>query len=294
MLAKISYRVADGDDTLDGGVKSDVMAGGLGNDTYIVDSSIDQTIENENEGIDKVNASVSYVLSSNVENLNLVGSNAINGTGNSLGNIINGNNAVNNIYAGDGADLIDGAGGDDYIYGESGNDSIVGGNGDDNLNGGLGDDVISGNNGQDWVVGDLGNDVLIGGAGNDHLIGGMGDDVLIGGAGKDWLTGGMGADQFTFHSRKDAADIITDFRISDGDRIAISAKGFGKNLKVGTLSADQFTLGSKAQGVSDRFIYDSATGHLFFDKDGTGSANQTQIATLSKGLSLTSRNFSIA
>lgn len=134
----------DGDDTLDGGIKSDVMSGGLGNDIYIVDSSTDQVVENENEGIETVNASSNYALSNNLENLNLTGSNTINGRGNDLSNIINGNDAVNYIYAGEAADFVNGAAGDDYIYGEVGNDSILGGKGDDNLNGRLGDDVISG------------------------------------------------------------------------------------------------------------------------------------------------------
>jgi Ca2+-binding RTX toxin-like protein len=277
----------DGDDTLDGGVNSDAMAGGLGNDTYIVDNSTDQIIENENEGIDTVNTSASYILSNNLENLNLTGSKAINGTGNSLDNIISGNDAVNYIYAGDGADLVSGAAGDDYIYGEAGNDSISGGKGDDNLNGGQGDDIISGNKGQDWLVGDLGDDQLLGGAGKDHITGGMGNDVIVGGADKDWLTGGAGADQFAFHSWAQGIDIITDFRSTDGDRIVISAKGFGKGLKIGTLSENQFCLGSIAKDKSDRLIYDSATGNLFFDADGTGSAKQIQFATLPQGLSLT-------
>ena len=283
----------DGNDIMDGGVKSDIMAGGLGNDSYIVDSTADQIIEDENEGTDTAYASVSYVISNNIENLNLTGGDTINGTGNSIDNIINGNDAVNYVHAGDGADRINGASGDDYIFGESGNDSIIGGKGNDNLNGGLGDDVVSGNKGQDWLVGGLGNDSLIGGAGKDHLVGGTGDDVLVGGADKDWLTGGTGADQFAFRSPKDKTDIITDFRISDGDRISVSAKRFGKTLKVGALSADQFTLGDKAQGASDRFIYNSSTGGLFFDSDGIGSAKQVQIASLGKGLSLTNHDITV-
>ncbi len=103
----------------------------------------------------------------------------------------------------------------------------------------MGNDVVSSDKGQDWLVGDLGNDQLLGGLGKDHIMGGMGNDVITGGADKDWLTGGTGTDQFVLQlRRKDKADIITDFRISDDDRIVISAKRFGKTLKIGKLPAD--------------------------------------------------------
>jgi serralysin len=301
-----------GDDTLDGGLGADSMSGGLGKDIYIVDRTADTIIEQPDEGIDTVKSSANYVLSDDIENLILMGNSTTSGTGNSLNNIINGNASANSLYGSDGNDMIDGSAGNDNIFGQIGNDSLTGGEGNDNLDGGLGEDSILGNvgddnllgnfgddtlfggDGKDYLLGNIGSDLLLGEAGKDHLNGGLGDDTLVGGAGKDWLTGSAGADKFTFNSRKEIGDIIIDFRAADGDQLVISAQGFSKKLKIGKLSADQFVLGSEAQGVSDRFIYDSATGHLFFDKDGTGSANQTQIATLSKGLSLTSRNFSIA
>lgn len=139
----------------------------------------------------------------------------------------------------------------------------------------------------------MGDDRLSGGADKDHIVGGTGNDVVIGGASKDWLTGGAGADKFIFHSWKQGIDFITDFRITDGDRLVISAKKFDKKLEIGTLSIDQFSLGSGAKDESDRFIYDASTGKLFFDADGVGSAKQVQLATLSKGLSLTQSDISV-
>ncbi len=52
----------------------DTMAGGFGNDTYIVDDIGDQVIETAGEGTDTVRAAVSYALSANVENLILTAS----------------------------------------------------------------------------------------------------------------------------------------------------------------------------------------------------------------------------
>ena len=51
-----------GNDTLDGATNDDIMVGGLGDDAYVVDSINDLTIENANEGIDTVEASMHYPL----------------------------------------------------------------------------------------------------------------------------------------------------------------------------------------------------------------------------------------
>jgi VCBS repeat-containing protein len=120
-----------GNDKLDGGAGADVMAGRLGNDTYTVDNAGDVVIENLGEGTDLVNASVSYTLSDNVENLTLTGTASINGTGNELANKITGNGADNHLY---------GLGGKDVLVGGDGNDWLVGGSGADALTGGLGAD----------------------------------------------------------------------------------------------------------------------------------------------------------
>jgi Ca2+-binding RTX toxin-like protein len=61
-------------------------------------------------------------------------------------------------------------------------------------------------------------------------------------------------------------------------------------LNLGGLTAAQFTIGAAAQDASDRFIYNSQTGALFFDLDGSGAAAQVQIATLSTGLAMTHQN----
>ena len=79
--------VGNEDDVIDGRAGSDTMAGGLGNDTYFVDSTGDRVIENPGQGVDTIWASVTYTLQANVENLTLTGLSAINGSGNALANI---------------------------------------------------------------------------------------------------------------------------------------------------------------------------------------------------------------
>jgi Ca2+-binding RTX toxin-like protein len=113
-----------GDDVLNGGADADTLVGGAGNDTYVVDNTDDVVTENANEGADTVQAAASYTLTTNVENLTLTGSAAINGSGNALGNVITGNGAANVLDGGAGNDTFYDAGGADTVYGGEGDDLI--------------------------------------------------------------------------------------------------------------------------------------------------------------------------
>jgi Ca2+-binding RTX toxin-like protein len=62
---------------------------------------------------------------------------------------------------------------------------------------------------------------------------------------------------------------------------------------VGTLAAEQFVLGTKANNNGrSQFIYDSATGGLYFDLDGI-EGRKVGIAILDTGLFLSHENFMI-
>ena len=93
-----------GNDTLNGGAGADRMLGGLGHDTYVVDNSGDVVEESGGDGTDTVQAAISFSLADSVhaigeiENLTLLGSAAINGTGNALDNVLIGN--AGNNHAG--------------------------------------------------------------------------------------------------------------------------------------------------------------------------------------------------
>jgi serralysin len=110
------------------------MYGGGDNDTYVVDNALDQAIETSaTGGIDLVKSSVGFTLGTNLENLTLIGSAAINGTGNSLANTLVGNDAANGLNGGAGNDTLGGGGGADSLHGGAGNDSLTGGTGADNF-----------------------------------------------------------------------------------------------------------------------------------------------------------------
>lgn len=113
-----------GDDRLDGGTGIDRMFGNRGDDAYRIDNAADQVIETAGNGSDSVFSPVSFKLGANVENLRLLGTDAVDGTGNGLSNSLAGNAAAN---------VLDGAGGNDLIGGGSGADVMRGGFGNDRL-----------------------------------------------------------------------------------------------------------------------------------------------------------------
>ncbi|MGO4389419.1 hypothetical protein AB4Y85_17965 [Microvirga sp. 2YAF29] len=150
----------------------------------------------------------------------------------------------------------------------------------------------------DWLEGRNANDVLYGLNGNDKLYGGAGNDKLYGGAGKDTLDGGSGQDIFVFDTKlsksakvnKANQDKIVDFKVAD-DTIHLKKSVFTKLDKKGVLKSAEFYVGTKAHDASDNLIYNKKTGALYYDADGTGSAAQIQIATLSKNLKMTYKDF---
>lgn len=134
----------EGHDNLNGLGGNDTLEGGLGNDIYRIDSLTATILEYLNQGTDTINASISYTIGANLENLNLLeGTAARDGTGNSLNNIITGNSADN---------ILNGGGGNDFLYGNAGTDSLLGGDGDDWLLGGNGNDILTGGNGNNTFV----------------------------------------------------------------------------------------------------------------------------------------------
>lgn len=189
----------DGKNTLDGGGGVDTLIGGKGDDTYIVRHAADTVIEAVDGGKkDHVMAYASYVLSDNVENLTLMGSNDLSATGNAQKNVITGNEGNNTLDGGGGIDtLIGGLGDDLYIVRDikdkvterkdGGHDRI-----ETTVNKytiaklaeiedlsfiGTGDATLTGNAKTNVLVGSDGHDTLDGGKGGDTMMGGEGNDT---------------------------------------------------------------------------------------------------------------------
>jgi Ca2+-binding RTX toxin-like protein len=241
-----------GNNILSGGSGADTMSGGEGDDTYVVENTGDRVIENPGQGTDKVQSSITYTLGSNLENLTLTGTSAINGTGNELNNVLIGNSASNILTGGSGDDTLNGGSGADKLIGGLGNDTYIVDNTKDvvtealnegtdtvqssitytlganvenlvltgtsaiNGTGNTLSNVLTGNSGANVLTGGSGNDTLNGGAGNDTLDGGSGVDTLDGGLGNDTLKGGVGNDLYLF-GRGYGQDTISDYDTTTGN-----------------------------------------------------------------------------
>jgi Ca2+-binding RTX toxin-like protein len=250
----------------------------------------------------------------------------INGTGNGLANLIIGNDAANVLNGAAGADtLAGGLGNDVYIVDNAGDvvlenpvagtdtinsavsyslldapnveNLVLSGNGAINGTGNALNNILNGNSAANTLDGGVGADAMSGGAGNDTLAGGAGNDILKGGLGNDVLSGGAGADSFFFAEAPGAAnsDVISDFT-SGADKLRLDDAFF---TGIGTLGGfapndARFHAAAGATGgadASDRVVYDTSTGNLYYDADGSGLGVAQLFATLDLHPQLAAQDF---
>ncbi len=223
-----------GNDTLDGKGGADKLIGGAGNDTYIVDNTGDVITEALSAGTDSVQSSVTYTIAANVENLILLNTTAINGTGNTLANYLTGNSAINTLTGLAGDDTLDGKGGADKLTGGAGNDTYIVDNTGDVIteNASEGTDTVKSSvtytlatNVENLTLlntsaingtGNTSANALTGNSAINTLTGLAGNDTIDGGAGNDSLVGGTGNDAYLFR-RTDGQDTINDYSTTTTD-----------------------------------------------------------------------------
>ncbi len=302
-----------GDNLLDGKGGADTMSGAQGDDTYFVDNAGDVVSESTAgaNGTDTVNGHISINLSDgnhftgNIENVTLLGAASINATGNSLANAMNGNSGVNTLTGLGGNDTLDGKAGADTMQGGIGNDTYYVDNAGDHvveLNGEGTDNVqafVSFNlSGQELENLALRSAASINGTGNSTaniITGNSGNNVINGLLGNDTLSGSTGNDSFVFTTALNAStnvDHITDFSAVE-DTIHLDNAIFAALGGNGTLTADQFvknTTGLAADG-NDHIIYETDTGWLYYDSNGSAAGGSTHFATLAANLALTNADF---
>jgi serralysin len=257
------------------------LVGGTGDDTYIFSTPGTSVVEYANEGIDTIRTGIAtYTLPTHVENLTYIGTGRFDGVGNASDNIITGGTAA--------GELVGLGGNDTYVVRNVG-DSIVeaAGGGTDTVQTALSFYRLNAANVENLTYTGLGSFTGIGNAGNNVITGGARADFLFAGAGTDTLVGGAGADLFFFDTAVNGIDAISDFT-SGSDRMAFNQSVF---THTPTFALVQGAGAQVATTTNSTFLFNSTTGVLSFDADGTGAGAAIDIVTLSPGLTMTTADF---
>lgn len=180
------------------------------------------------------------------------------------------------------------AGGDYSYVGESGVDTIVNrGVMDGKVDLGAGNDVYRGSRGE--IDG-----AINGGSGADRIICGSEDNKINGGLGSDVLKGGGGDDKFLFRHELGSSNVdkIRDLRSVD-DRIQLEDEIFTEIDGSGRLSSGQFAANASgtATDADDRIVYETDTGRLIYDSNGSAAGGATLFANLLGAPTITAADF---
>jgi Ca2+-binding RTX toxin-like protein len=318
-----------GNDRLDGGEGDNLLDGRDGNDVFV--AHVGNDIIEGGAGIDTVDYGaarngVTVMLSSGVrDNANGLGYSDVHdlapgyvpGATSIAGVAVGGGNDtlydIENVIGSRFDDLLVGSDAANVLNGLGGVDKMIGGNGNDSYYvDNAGDVVIETTDGAtggtdtvsatvSFALGLNVENLRLTGTGdirgtgnflNNVIVGNDGANVLNGGAGKDTLTGGVGKDVFVFNSALNGTtnvDTITDFVVAD-DTIQLENAIFTKLTAAGALNPDFFKIGV-ATDANDYILYDSTTGALSYDADGSGAGKAVQIALIGSGKALTSLDF---
>lgn len=302
-----------GADSMTGGIGNDTYIVDNVKDTISEKSGL-------SEGVDEIQttlSSLSIAKLTGIENLTYIGSGTVTLVGNGASNVLSGGTGDDTLNGGAGSDRMIGGDGNDTYYVDNTSDVIIelenegvdlvystadfnlgtqasevenltlSGRANINGAGNTLANIIKGNSGNNKLEGGSGNDELIGGAGADSLLGGSGSDILNGGLGIDTLTGGDGADQFIldFALSRSNADQITDFEhgidmivLENAVFKKFADKSLNKQVEIGNFVSG--ATGVKATETDDYLIYNTDTGALFYDPDGSGRGAMVQVATI--------------
>lgn len=195
---------------------------------------------------------------------------------------------------GAGADLIYGGANFDYALYSAATSGVVA-----NLatGGTVGDAKGDTFGAMEGLIGSNFSDILTGDTQGNRLLGGAGNDLLNGGLGNDTLFGQTGRDAFVFNTIPNGVsnfDRIGDYVVID-DQIRIDDAAYAGIGPLGTLAAAAFVANATglAADATDRIIYNTSTGALYFDANGSGAGGRVLMGVLSAGLAMTSAEFAV-
>ncbi len=305
-----------GNDQMFGGAHGDFMLAGEGSDHYDGGSGTDavgyhKSLAGVEIDLQLFTARGGLAAGDTLQSIEEIG-------GTDFSDILGGDAEENTFHGSGGNDTLFGRGGDDGLFGGEGGDRLTGGTDADYLDGGEGEDTaqylaavtvsldgslvatgdaagdlfvsienLSGSDEADELRGNDERNVIDGGDGNsaDILSGRGGNDTLIGGNGDDIMSGGNGNDVFVYWNLANCGDTINGFSssgVGNNDTIRLAAANFG-GLPEGALGANRFIANASGQAetAGQRFIYETDTGILRYDANGSNGGGVTIIATLS-------------
>jgi Ca2+-binding RTX toxin-like protein len=218
-------------DRLSSATAGHVLAGGLGNDVYVLGDVNVQIIESGDEGIDMVETALSSVtLGAHLERLIYTGMGNFTGIGNDLDNV---------LVGGMGNDTLIGLGGADYFVGGGGADHFIGGDGVDILSYAGASVAVNINLMTGVHTGEAAGDTF---EGIEIILGSDHDDTFIGNAGANIFHGDDGIDIVNYAGASAAVSIDLTAGVYGGDAendwlISIEhviGSGFGDRLSSST------------------------------------------------------------
>jgi serralysin len=268
-----------GNDTLDGGWGADTLRGGAGNDLIISASGAD-TIDG-GAGDDTIRLNWNTDAATKIQG----------GAGNDtlavdiytyLSNFTASTGSIETISArvAGNAFTINGASGADTLdfRGATAIGAMT-------VSGADGNDILYGSNSGETLKGDGGDDLIDGSGGNDTLYGGYGADTLRGGAGNDI---------FAYNNANEGGDHISDF--ASGDLLQLSSSAFSgltAGMNLGTAGRFVSNTTGNATSVLSQLIYNTGTGQLFWDANGTGAGGSQLLATFDNKAALSASSFTV-
>lgn len=266
----------DGDDVIDAGAGDDLIIGGdgAGEDTYKGGDGVDTVkytsalsgIRIDLSNLTGTATSIEANDASQIGNDQLLGiENIIAGN---YADILIGNSAANNLSGEDGNDEIVGDDGNDTLIGGKGNDTLNGGIGNDSMSGGLGDDIYVVDNASDKVIENANQGIdtiqttlstLTLNANFENLIfvgsaafkgtGNTVANVMTGGSGNDTLTGGTGIDTFNVTA---GTDSITDFGVGGAEILTVNSGAIANVMVAASWTATSASSNSGTANLSTK------------------------------------------
>jgi Ca2+-binding RTX toxin-like protein len=259
----------DGDDELQGGEGNDTLIGGDGNDGLSGGFGDDLLIGGDgNDHLATFSGADTLLGGDGNDFLDLFALGSLDGS------VVSGGHGIDTLSYIGGEAVIDLEAGTLVLTSFAGETGTVRLQGIENVEAITVDRAVyvRGSSADNFIMAQSGDDTLNGGEGNDTLIGGGGDDTYV----FDAAPGEANADEVRF---------FNDIAFEESAQLALDSRVMTELGAAGEFSADdaRFLAAAGATGGADsddRVVYDTDSGRLYYDADGSGPAEAQLIATL--------------